>query len=245
MLSHEIWRTAHSLASPLPQEHATKAALASQHPAPTSSTPSRSTPRTRQTSRPSTTRTLPTRLPFLTRCALPAPVLSSPGLTGFMRANRWARFRRRFTSSTKARSRSRSRTPRRRRRTLRSRTSRRASTRRCVSRSSRLLRCRPVADGCLALQFPPEYKKLFHTKFIPASPPELLDYPGAELLLIPSKHEAVQDIGEKAEKELDKEEKDLENSIEHQANGGEAKKALKEMGLEGLIDGKALEGHWE
>ncbi|BGO92225.1 hypothetical protein NBRC10512_000957 [Rhodotorula toruloides] len=94
-------------------------------------------------------------------------------------------------------------------------------------------------------QFPPEYKKLFHTKFIPASPPELLDYPGAELLLIPSKHEAVQDIGEKAEKELDKEEKELEKSIEGQKDGGEAKKALKEMGLEGLIDGKALEGHWE
>ncbi|BGP32905.1 hypothetical protein JCM10296v2_004690 [Rhodotorula toruloides] len=94
-------------------------------------------------------------------------------------------------------------------------------------------------------QFPPEYKKLFHTKFIPASPPELLDYPGAELLLIPSKHEAVQDIGEKAEKELDKEEKELEESIEGQKDGGEAKKALKEMGLEGLIDGKALEGHWE
>ncbi|BGP25408.1 hypothetical protein JCM10295v2_004332 [Rhodotorula toruloides] len=94
-------------------------------------------------------------------------------------------------------------------------------------------------------QFPHEYKKLFHTKFIPASPPELLDYPGAELLLIPSKHEAVQDIGEKAEKELEKEEKDLEKEIESRKDGGEAKKALKEMGLEGLIDGKALEGHWE
>lgn len=123
-------------------------------------------------------------------------------------------------------------------------TSQLASTLRSVSRSLYLPRVLASTFGSRS-QFPPEYQKLFHTKFIPASPPELLDYPGAELLLIPSKHEAVQDIGEKAEKELDKEEKELEKSIEGQKDGGEAKKALKEMGLEGLIDGKALEGHWE
>lgn len=103
-----------------------------------------------------------------------------------------------------------------------------------------------------SLQYPEELHKLFKTKFIPADPPALLDYPGAELLLIPSKHTAEQDTSPEAKKELDAEEKELERDIEKQhAEGGggdgddEAKKVLKEMGFEGLIEGKALEGHWE
>jgi len=44
---------------------------------------------------------------------------------------------------------------------------------------------------------------------------------------------------------LKDEEKELESDIKKQDNGNEIKKALKEMGLEGLIEGKALEGHWE
>lgn len=63
--------------------------------------------------------------------------------------------------------------------------------------------------------------------------------------MLPSKHSVEEDIGEKAEKELEKEEKELEEDIKKQENGNEVKKALKEMGLEGLIEGKALEGHWE
>ncbi|TNY18589.1 hypothetical protein DMC30DRAFT_47848 [Rhodotorula diobovata] len=98
-------------------------------------------------------------------------------------------------------------------------------------------------------QFPPELKHLFTTKFIPANPPSLLNYPGAELLLVPSKHSASQDIGESAEKELDQEEKALEKDIEKQENGGgaagEARKVLKEMGMEGLAGAEALQGHWE
>ncbi|GAA6034615.1 hypothetical protein JCM8097_005424 [Rhodosporidiobolus ruineniae] len=96
-------------------------------------------------------------------------------------------------------------------------------------------------------QFPPTLKHLFTTKFIPANPPSLLDYPGAELLFIPSKHSTAQAIGEDAKKELDEEEKEVEKSVEEQGEGkeSEAKKALKEVGLEGLIEGKALEGHWE
>ncbi|BGP17045.1 hypothetical protein JCM10213_000319 [Rhodosporidiobolus nylandii] len=94
-------------------------------------------------------------------------------------------------------------------------------------------------------QFPPALKHLFTTKFIPADPPALLDYAGAELLFIPSKHKAREDIGEGAKKELDEEEKELEEDIHRQKARGEAKQALREVGLEGLIEGKALEGHWE
>ncbi|GAA6051092.1 hypothetical protein JCM3770_004708 [Rhodotorula araucariae] len=94
-------------------------------------------------------------------------------------------------------------------------------------------------------QFPPELKHLFTTKFIPANPSSLLNYPGAELLLLPSKHTAEQEIGSSAEKELDAEEKDLEKEIDKQRNGNEAKKVLKEMEMDGLAGAKALEGHWE
>ncbi|GAA5927631.1 hypothetical protein JCM1841_006067 [Sporobolomyces salmonicolor] len=94
-------------------------------------------------------------------------------------------------------------------------------------------------------QFPPALKAYFKTKFIPANPPAFLNYPGAELLLLPSKHSPEQDIGSKAEEVLEGEEKELGEEIEAQKDGGEAKKALKEIGLEGLIEGKALEGHWE
>ncbi|GAA5844738.1 hypothetical protein JCM9279_002904 [Rhodotorula babjevae] len=95
-------------------------------------------------------------------------------------------------------------------------------------------------------QFPPELKHLFTTKFIPANPPSLLNYPGAELLLVPSKHTAKEDIGDTAEKELDDEEKALENDIDKQEGGGsEAKKVLKEIGFEGLQGVEALQGHWE
>ena len=94
-------------------------------------------------------------------------------------------------------------------------------------------------------QYPSELHKLFKTKFIPADPPALLDYPGAELLLIASKHTPEQDTSKKAKEELDAEEQELEHDIEKQTDGNEAKKVLKEMGFEGLIEGKALEGHWE
>ncbi|KPV77783.1 uncharacterized protein RHOBADRAFT_51593 [Rhodotorula graminis WP1] len=95
-------------------------------------------------------------------------------------------------------------------------------------------------------QFPPELKHLFTTKFIPANPPSLLNYPGAELLLVPSKHTAKEDIGDAAEKELDDEDKALEKEIDQQEGGGsEAKKVLKEMGFEGLQGAEALQGHWE
>ncbi|GAA5880191.1 hypothetical protein JCM3774_006081 [Rhodotorula dairenensis] len=95
-------------------------------------------------------------------------------------------------------------------------------------------------------KYPEELHKLFKTKFIPADPPALLDYPGAELLLIASKHTVEQDTSPAAKRELDAEEKELERDIQKQGDGGdEAKKVLKEMGFEGLIDGKALEGHWE
>ncbi|GAA5880478.1 hypothetical protein JCM16303_005396 [Sporobolomyces ruberrimus] len=103
----------------------------------------------------------------------------------------------------------------------------------------------PTQDPSKHPQFPESLQSLFRTKFIPANPPALLDYPGAELLLLPSKHNVHEDIGNKAEKELQEEEDELEDDIEKQTNGDEVKKALKEAGLDGLIEGKALEGHWE
>lgn len=103
----------------------------------------------------------------------------------------------------------------------------------------------PTQDPSKHPQFPESLQSLFRTKFMPANPPALLDYPGAELLLLPSKHNVHEDIGDNAEKELQEEEDELEDDIEKQTNGDEVKKALKEAGLEGLIEGKALEGHWE
>ncbi|GAA5903514.1 uncharacterized protein JCM6883_005026 [Sporobolomyces salmoneus] len=103
----------------------------------------------------------------------------------------------------------------------------------------------PNQDPSKHPQFPDSLKSLFKTRYIPADPPALLDYPGTELLLLPSKHKVSEAIGDNAEKELEAEEKELESDIGKQENGNEAKKALKEMGLEGLIEGKALEGHWE
>lgn len=44
---------------------------------------------------------------------------------------------------------------------------------------------------------------------------------------------------------MDKEEKGLEGDIEGEKGDDQVGKALKEMGLDGLIEGKALEGHWE
>lgn len=103
----------------------------------------------------------------------------------------------------------------------------------------------PTQDPSKHPQYPEELSSLFKTKFIPADPPSLLDYPGAELLLIPSKHDVKEDIGQDAGKVLEKEEEGLEGDIEGEKGGDEVEKALKEMGLEGLIEGKALEGHWE
>ncbi|GAA5935898.1 uncharacterized protein JCM15063_001841 [Sporobolomyces koalae] len=103
----------------------------------------------------------------------------------------------------------------------------------------------PTQDPSKNPRFPESLESLFKTKFIPADPPALLDYPGAELLLIPSKHKVAEDIGQDAEKELGKEEQELEREIEQDGKTDAVKRALDEMGLEGLIEGKALEGHWE
>ncbi|GAA6014128.1 hypothetical protein JCM11491_004114 [Sporobolomyces phaffii] len=103
----------------------------------------------------------------------------------------------------------------------------------------------PTQDASKHPRFPESLQSLFTTKFIPADPPALLDYPGAELLLLPSKHKVGQDIGNDAENELNDEARELERDIAGQENGNEVQQALKEMGLDGLIEGKALEGHWE
>lgn len=111
-------------------------------------------------------------------------------------------------------------------------------------------------------------KHLFTTKFVPASPPSLLDYPGAELLFIPSKHAVEEDVDEEVSKErLEapiREEKNsdaevvkegLEAAVKEEEEGKQwefggpdaesAKAALAELGLmETKPSLMALEGHW-
>lgn len=104
----------------------------------------------------------------------------------------------------------------------------------------------PAPTHLVTLQMPAELKKLFNgLKWTPCDPPTFLDYPGTELLVIPSSHTPAQDIGEDAGKELEKEREDVEKAVKAEEGDDEAQKALKEVGLEGLMNGKGLEGHWE
>lgn len=114
--------------------------------------------------------------------------------------------------------------------------------------------CRqPRAGGC---QYPETLSDYFTTKFIPANPPALLNYAGAELLFVPGKHAVEEEIGKEAESEVVKEAEellletyDLKNEDEDAAEAGaghdEAVAVLKELGLDGVLTGRALEGFWE
>ncbi|KAM0753114.1 hypothetical protein T439DRAFT_354558 [Meredithblackwellia eburnea MCA 4105] len=94
-------------------------------------------------------------------------------------------------------------------------------------------------------QYPPNLKKLFVTKFIPANPPSVLDFPGAELLFVPSKHSLEEDVENKLLKEelrtqvkKEEEEEDFDDAASEAA-----KKVLNELGMSSS-DPKPLEGHW-
>jgi hypothetical protein len=78
--------------------------------------------------------------------------------------------------------------------------------------------------------------------------------------MIPGKHSVSDEIGEQAEKGLFKEADEVINDVAEQAQPGEGSggaesgvdeehagvmAVLNELGLKGLIEGKALEGHWE
>jgi hypothetical protein len=91
-------------------------------------------------------------------------------------------------------------------------------------------------------QYPSALKKLFTTNFTPANPTSLLDYPGAEILIIPSTHSVEQKIGEQvAEKELNIPKKEDEAA---ESEGMEAARtALEGLGLLGFAT-PTMEGHW-
>ncbi|KAK4057135.1 hypothetical protein OIO90_001630 [Microbotryomycetes sp. JL221] len=107
----------------------------------------------------------------------------------------------------------------------------------------------------------PKYPKvladLFTTRYIPSNPPALLNYAGTELLLLPSKRDVVELLGQDGEQELQKElehempsanvkhEQTDDNGEHDEQAREEARQALEEVGLEGQIEGKALEGYWE
>ncbi|KAK4051457.1 hypothetical protein OIV83_002941 [Microbotryomycetes sp. JL201] len=105
-------------------------------------------------------------------------------------------------------------------------------------------------------KYPKALSDLFTTRYIPANPPALLNYAGAELLFLPSKRAVRELLGEDGEQELQKELEDeapaAKVKTEDEDDGGhdersrqEAQEALKAVGLENQIEGKALEGYWE
>lgn len=81
----------------------------------------------------------------------------------------------------------------------------------------------------------------------------MLNYAGAELLFIPGHRTTAEEIGAEAEHELKElAEHEVEELVkdEDQDDGGEeghaeAKAALKQLGLDSVLSGKALEGYWE
>lgn len=112
-------------------------------------------------------------------------------------------------------------------------------------------------------QFPKSLTSLFTTKFIPVNPVSLLNYSGAELLLLPSHASVEEEVGEEAEGEMlaavgspkgkgkgKGKKKDAEESDDEALAGGEggheeATEVLRTLGLTELVEGKALEGYWE
>lgn len=123
-------------------------------------------------------------------------------------------------------------------------------------------------------QLPKPLRALFTTRYIPANPPSLLNYSGAELLFIPSSKSVEEQIGKEAEAELLDEAKkddvgrgtmttaakkenqsgddeDDDDHDVHEAHHGSdeghaaAQAALKQLGVEGVVKSKPLEGQWE
>lgn len=99
-------------------------------------------------------------------------------------------------------------------------------------------------------EYPPELRGLFTTRFIPANPVELLDYPGQELLFI-SGREHLPDGGEEEVKEpADKEEKEYKKLEKQTDDPDEAvfKEVFDELDIykskKDVPGIKALEGHW-
>lgn len=81
---------------------------------------------------------------------------------------------------------------------------------------------------------------MFHDRrWIPANPPALLDYKGAEILLVTSPHKLEESLGKNGEK--------VEDELDHEAKQEQVgvQGALKELGLSKKdVEIEALEGHW-
>lgn len=89
-------------------------------------------------------------------------------------------------------------------------------------------------------KFPHELKKYFKTRFIPANPAALLNYPGAELLFIGTKHKLGEVLGEERVEQLKSEEDEPETAQQ----GIEAVK--KELHFsQKVLDLEPLLGHWD
>ena len=100
-------------------------------------------------------------------------------------------------------------------------------------------------------EYPDELRGLFTTRFIPANPVELLDYPGQELLFISGREhlpdnaeEEVKEPAEEESKELKEEEK--KSKDQDQAVFKEVYEALHIYKNKDDVPGgvKALEGQW-
>ncbi|WVF67134.1 hypothetical protein IAT40_001879 [Kwoniella sp. CBS 6097] len=89
-------------------------------------------------------------------------------------------------------------------------------------------------------QYPPHLHEIFRNRrFIPANPVSLLDYQGAELLIITSPHKLKESLGKNGEK--------VEDDLDHDAAAEEVNidDALKELGLSKQgFEEEALEGSW-
>lgn len=76
-------------------------------------------------------------------------------------------------------------------------------------------------------------------RWIPANPPTLLNYQGAEVLILTSPHT----LGESLGKDGDKVEEDLDEAAKQEKVGVEG--AMKELGMSKKdTEIEALEGHW-
>ncbi|WVW80062.1 hypothetical protein I302_102035 [Kwoniella bestiolae CBS 10118] len=89
-------------------------------------------------------------------------------------------------------------------------------------------------------QYPQHLLDIFHNRrFIPSNPVSLIDYPGAELLIITSPHELHESLGKNGEK--------VEEDLDHSSAAEKVSMddALKELGLSKKeFPEDALEGNW-
>ncbi|WVQ94735.1 hypothetical protein IAU59_001815 [Kwoniella sp. CBS 9459] len=89
-------------------------------------------------------------------------------------------------------------------------------------------------------QYPPHLHEIFRNRrFIPANPVSLLDYQGAEVLIITSPHKLKESLGKNGEQ--------VEDDLDHDAAAEEVNvdEALRELGLgKKEFEEEALEGSW-